>query len=226
MDLNADFRLRAVVHSESLEWVDSPIAGVQRRMLDRIGDETARATSIVRYAPGSRFSSHVHTGGEEFIVLEGVFQDEHGDFPVGTYVRNPPQSSHTPGSEAGCVIFVKLWQFDLTDRAHVVTDMNKIGGVIDPARIGVTVSSLYQDEREQVRMEQWARGAEVTLDTSGGAEFLVLDGSFTDGGDLLVRHSWLRIPIGGDLHAIAGPKGARVWIKTGGLKFVEPPKPS
>ena len=92
MELNADFSRRVVVHSAQQDWVASPMVGVDRRMLDRLGDEVARATTIVRYAPGSAFSPHVHTGGEEFLVLEGVFQDEHGDFPVGTYVRNPPTS--------------------------------------------------------------------------------------------------------------------------------------
>ncbi|MBA98530.1 MAG: cupin, partial [Roseobacter sp.] len=111
MDLNADFSQRVVVHSDTIDWQPSPIEGVDRRMLDRIGDEVARATTIVRYAPGSRFSAHTHTGGEEFIVLDGVFQDEHGNYPAGTYVRNPPTTSHTPGSKAGCTIFVKLWQF-------------------------------------------------------------------------------------------------------------------
>ena len=119
MQLNADFNRRAVVHAGALEWVASPMPGVHRRMLDRIGDEVARATSIVRYAPGSHFSPHVHDGGEEFLVLDGVFQDEHGDYPVGSYVRNPPTSRHTPGSAAGCTIFVKLWQFDLADRTEV-----------------------------------------------------------------------------------------------------------
>ena len=101
MELNADFNSRAAVHAATM-------AGVDRRMLDRLGDEVARATSIMRYVPGSHFSSHVHTGGEEFFVLDGVFQDEHGDFPAGTLY---PQSSHTPGSEPGCTISVKLWQF-------------------------------------------------------------------------------------------------------------------
>ena len=100
--------------------------GVERRMLDRIGDEVARATSIVRYAANSRFSPHVHDEGEEFLVLEGVFQDEHGDFPAGTYVRNPPQSRHTPGSEPGCVLFVKLRQFDPADRTQVRLDTSKL----------------------------------------------------------------------------------------------------
>jgi anti-sigma factor ChrR (cupin superfamily) len=72
-------------------------------MLDRIGDEIARATPMVRYAPGSHFSSHTHEGGGEFLVLEGVFTDEHGDSPTSTYVRNPPTSRHTPGSEPGCI---------------------------------------------------------------------------------------------------------------------------
>ena len=84
MELNADFSQRAVVHAARLGWTPSPIAGVERRMLDRIGEEVARATSIVRYAPHSRFSSHTHGGGEEFLVLDGVFQDEHGDFPAGS----------------------------------------------------------------------------------------------------------------------------------------------
>jgi anti-sigma factor ChrR (cupin superfamily) len=74
MELNADFSHRVAVHAARLPWIASPIAGVDRRMLDRIGDEVARATSIVRYAPASRFSTHTHGGGEEFLVLEGVFQ--------------------------------------------------------------------------------------------------------------------------------------------------------
>src|SRR3569832_2845582 len=85
MEINADFSRRVVVHAARLPWVPSPMAGVERRMLDRIGDEVARATSIVRYAPHSRFSPHVHGGGEEFIVLDGVFQDEHGDFLAGCF---------------------------------------------------------------------------------------------------------------------------------------------
>ena len=96
MDLNSDFSSRAVVHSANEPWVASSMAGVDRRMLDRIGDEVARATTIARFALGSSFSSHVHTGGEEFFVLDGVFQDEHGDFPAVSYFRSPPESSHHP----------------------------------------------------------------------------------------------------------------------------------
>ena len=123
MELHSDFSKRVVVHSDNEPWQASPMPGVDRRMLDRIGGEVARATTIVRYAPNSKFSAHTHTGGEEFIVLDGVFQDEHGDFPAGSYVRNPPTTSHTPGSDEGCTIFVKLWQFDMEDRNQFHVDM-------------------------------------------------------------------------------------------------------
>jgi anti-sigma factor ChrR (cupin superfamily) len=102
--------------------INSPESGVDRLMLDRIGDEVARATSIVRYAPGSSFSEHVHAKGEEFLVLEGVFSDKSGNYPTGTYVRNPPGSSHAPHSVDGCRILVKLRQFDADDLTPVVID--------------------------------------------------------------------------------------------------------
>jgi anti-sigma factor ChrR (cupin superfamily) len=223
LELNADFTRRVVVHGEELAWQRSPMPGVSRRMLDRIGDEVARATSIVRYDPGSHFSPHVHGGGEEFLVLDGVFQDEQGDYPAGSYVRNPPQSQHTPRSEAGCVIFVKLWQFDPEDRTHVVVRAGESDGAPDRARPGVVTVPLHDDEREQVRIERWAPGSTVTLDTSGGAELLVLEGDAAEGGVQLRALSWLRAPIDSELRAEAGPRGARVWVKTGHLRFAQPP---
>ena len=223
MELNADFDKRVVMHADEIDWLSSPISGVDRRMLDRIGDEVARATTIVRYAPKSKFSPHIHTGGEEFIVLEGVFQDEHGDFPAGSYIRNPPTSSHTPGSDKGCVIFVKLWQFDLEDRTPVMIDMNKMGMVHDADRAGVSVMPLFLDERETVQLETWEAEAEIKLDLPEGGEFLVLNGEFTETGERLRVHSWLRIPRGGRLEATAGQEGAKVWVKTRHLRFSDAP---
>jgi len=217
MEINADFSQRATVHAASLPWVPSPIAGVDRRMLDRIGAEVARATSIVRYAPNSHFSPHTHGGGEEFLVLDGVFQDEHGDYPAGSYIRNPATSRHTPGSAPGCVIFVKLWQFDLADRTDVRIDSSTRSFTAAPDRTGVEVLPLFHDSREDVRLERWAAGATIALDLPGGIEVLVLDGGFREGGADFVAQSWLRLPAGAQLNAKAGPAGARVWIKAGHL---------
>ncbi|MGB0411038.1 MAG: cupin domain-containing protein [Pikeienuella sp.] len=211
MNLNDDFTKRASAHVAQTPWVASPMPGVDRRMLDRIGDEVARATSIVRYAPGSTFSPHVHTGGEEFFVLEGVFEDEHGAFPAGSYIRNPPESSHTPGSEPGCTIFVKLWQFDMADRTHIRSDTTKLAYL--PTAEGVEAASLFADDREDVRMERWAPGAVVCLDAPNGLEALVITGGFEDAGERFVTQSWLRLPKGSKTMATAGPDGATVWIK-------------
>lgn len=217
MNLNSDFSQRVAVHGADLPWQSSPLPGVDRRMFDRIGDEVARATSIVRYAPGSAFSPHVHTGGEEFLVLDGVFQDEYGDFPAGTYVRNPPESRHTPSSAQGCTIFVKLWQFDLADREPVTIHAEDTSFVSDPQRAGVQIASLFQDSREQVTLEKWAPGQPVTLGAPGGHEILILDGGFGEGGEAFNPHSWLRLPDGVTSNAIAGASGATVWIKRGHL---------
>ena len=223
MELNADFSQRVLLHADELDWQASPMAGVERRMLDRIGDEVARATTIVRYAPGSHFSAHTHGGGEEFIVLDGVFQDEHGDFPAGSYVRNPPTSRHTPGSEPGCVIFVKLWQFDPDDRTPVMIDMNKMGSVEARERPGVSVMPLFRDARETVQVETWAPGQQVSEDLPEGAELLVLEGGLEEGGDTLRKHSWLRLPVGSRLEATAGADGARVWVKLRHLPHARAP---
>ena len=220
MELNSDFSERVVVHSDQIEWQASPMPGVDRRMLDRIGGEVARATTIVRYAPGSNFSSHTHTGGEEFIVLDGVFQDEHGDFPEGTYVRNPPTSKHTPGSEPGCTIFVKLWQFDMDDRIQFRKTMaEELGDKAD----GVATAILHKDAREVVTYSHLDAGAELNSTEAGGIELLVIDGAIKEGGDTLGKGSWLRLPEGAPLRAKAGPDGAKVWMKTGHLPFAKPP---
>lgn len=220
MDLNADFSRRVMIASETLDWVASPMPGVERRMLDRIGGEVARATTIVRYAPKSRFSAHTHTGGEEFIVLDGVFQDEHGDYPAGTYVRNPPTTSHTPGSELGCTIFVKLWQFDLADRSQFHKDMAE---GLPIATDGVATTVLHQDSRETVTYCKIDPDAPYTVTATGGVELLVIAGSLFDGEDTLFRGGWLRLPDGTPLQGIAGPDGAQIWMKTGHLPYATAP---
>jgi anti-sigma factor ChrR (cupin superfamily) len=215
--INANFDERAAVHSANINWLDSPMAGVSRKPLDRVGGEVARATSVVRYAPKSQFSPHVHTGGEEFLVLEGVFQDEHGDYPAGSYIRNPPQSRHTPGSEEGCVILVKLWQFAPTDRRHLVLNTNAMDTSVDELREGVSVIPLYADNSEEVSIQQWEEHTTVQIEANKGIEVFVLEGSFVEQQEEFTQSSWLRLPLGSKFTAVTGASGAKVWLKRGHL---------
>lgn len=224
MNLNADFTQDVIVRPEENKWVASPMPGVERMMLDRIGDEVARATSIVRYAPESSFSAHTHGGGEEFIVLGGVFEDEHGAVPKGAYIRNPPTSRHTPGSAPGCVIFVKLWQFRPEDRTHVRVATDKLGGVADAARAGVEISPLYRDAREDVRIETWTPDTSALIAADGGAEILLLSGSLIHDGEAFSPWTWIRRADGHDIELAAGPDGARLWMKTGHLLDIRAPE--
>jgi anti-sigma factor ChrR (cupin superfamily) len=214
MKINADFARRASVHVAQSQWVASPMAGVERLMLDRVGEEVARATSLVRYAPQSYFSPHRHDGGEEFFVLEGVFQDQHGDYPTGTYVRNPPGTEHRPFTERGCTIFVKLWQFELGDDLQMAKDSTPQSIAADTP---VARSELFASSSEQVRVESWQAGACIDRPLQGGIEVLCLDGSFVEGGEQFDRWSWLRLPRGSVLHARAGSEGCRVLVKEGHL---------
>ncbi len=216
MRLNADFSQRALVRFDENDWVPSPMAGVRRRMLDRIGDEVARATSIVRFDPGSAFSPHTHDGGEEYLVLDGTFQDEDGDFPTGFYVRNPPTSSHTPAAKDGATILVKLHQFHPDDRRQVQIDSRAT--TWSRAKPGIETLHLHTDDRETVAMERWEPDTTRTLDASGGLEVFMISGALSDGADTLTRWDWLRLPVGSGFRATAGPDGAHFWIKSGHLR--------
>ena len=182
MRINDDFTRPVIVHAARQDWVPSPAPGVQRRMLFRIGEEKARATSIVRYAPASAFPRHTHTGGEEFVVLDGVFQDEHGDYPAGAYIRNPPGTSHVPASKDGCTIFVRLWQFRADDRAQTVRQPGE-GQRVPPRARATGPTILFDDGHEEVRFEDWQAGGRVTVENTKGLEFLLLSGGLTVGRD-------------------------------------------
>ena len=214
-NINANFNQRVCLHTTNLDWQSSPILGVERRMLDRVGEEVARATSIVRYAPGSQFSAHTHTGGEEFIVLEGTFQDEHRDYPAGSYVRNPPTSSHIPRSDKGCMIFVKLWQFEPDDRQYVNSQIPSEGKLV-----------LFKDAVETVCQQYIQPYEYINLSHDGGIEILVLSGELIEVSknnkiNTLNQYTWLRIPCGDVFYAKAGAQGANLWIKTGHLSCVD-----
>lgn len=217
MRINDDLTRPVIVHAASLDWAPSPAAGIDRKMLYREGDEVARATSIVRYAPGSAFPRHVHTGGEEILVLEGTFQDEHGDYPAGSYFRNPPGTSHEPAAADGCTIFVRLWQYREGDDAQIVRQPGE--GEAASLRQGASVARvLFEDGAERVSIEDWRPGASVAAGNERGLEFLVMSGSFVVEGEELTAQSWGRLPAGQVLEATLGRDGARIWIKEAPLR--------
>ena len=157
------------------------------------------------------------------MVLDGVFQDEHGDYPAGYYIRNPPTSHHSPGSAPGCTIFVKLWQFDPEDRSHTRIDTRRMRYLPAPDRRGVEVMPLFHDGLEDVRLERWAPGADISVTAPGGMEVLVLEGAFTEGREEFMPHSWLRLAPGQVLQRNRAASGCRVWAKSGHLDQTTPP---
>lgn len=219
--INADFTQRVVIATDEMPWIPSPQAGVERRMLDRIGGEVARATSLVRYAPASSFPAHSHGLGEEFLVLDGVFSDEHGDYPPGTYVRNPPASRHTPRTAPGCTILVKLRQMTLDEKARVVV-VTAAAAWKPGDQGGQTRLPLHAvPGGETVALERLAPGTELAeMACPAGEEIFVLSGDLHDGHGRYGKGTWIRNP---PLfrRALGSTNGATYWVKRGHL----PPAP-
>ncbi len=218
MKLRTDFARREVVLPGGEAWRPSPMAGAERYMLDCIGKEVARETSIVRFAAGARFSAHAHGGGEEYLVLAGSFHDDAGDYPEGTYVRNPIGTAHASwaGSD-GAVLFVKLHQFSAADAQRVVIDTRAARwhqGVMP----GLSVLPLHEHGSEHVALVRWAPSARFRRHQHwGGEEILVLDGVFEDEHGTYPRGSWLRSPHLSEHDPFTGPDGALIYVKTGHL---------
>ncbi len=215
MLIRANFSVRAVVTPDDYQWSPAPQPGVERVMLDRMGDEKARATSLVRYAPGSVFSSHPHPGGEEILVLDGTFSDAGGDYPAGWYLRNPPGSQHAPFSESGTLLFVKLWQMPESERRAVQVDTRI-------ASLWITqgerqVCPLFTSDDEHVSLQRLSAAARVLTGPVDGAEILVLAGDVREGDLRFATGSWLRLPAGDYPVLVAGDGGATIYLKTGPL---------
>jgi quercetin dioxygenase-like cupin family protein len=217
--LNADFSKRVVVDTQAIDWQPSPSATVWRKRLDLAGPkETGRVTSIVRYDPDSEFPQHEHPDGEEIFVLEGVFSDEYGHYPAGTFLLNPQGFSHAPRSRPGCVLFVKLRQYPGPDRRQISHDTRAVRWEHGPAE-GIEVQTLYREpgHPEVIRLVRLAAGATwPRVVYPGGAEVYVIEGAVSDGTDALGAGTWLRQPAGAAF-PLRSETGALFYLRTGHL---------
>lgn len=214
--ISADLARRAAMHPASMPWQASPSGTVFRKRFHRVGPaEAGQVTSLVRYQPDSSFPVHDHPEGEEILVLEGVFSDEHGDWPAGTYLLNPEGFRHAPFSRDGCLLFVKLRQYPGLDREHVALQ-TRVMPWQDTGH-GAAVKQLFSDPRfpEQMQLWRWPAGDRPPTRYPEGAEFLVLEGAFDDEAGHYEQHSWLRLPAGA-VHEARSDTGCELYVKTGG----------
>jgi len=213
--LNFDFSEPVVIDTNEMDWSDSSCNGVMRKPLCREFPERGHATSLVRFEPGSSFSPHAHPLGEEILVLDGVFSDENGDYGKGSYLRNPPGSGHQPFTREGCLLFVKLEQFDPRDSRHTVLDTDTNPWL--PGHGGLEVIPLHEFEHEHVALVKWPAGERFLPHRHfGGEEILVLSGSFKDEHGEYPAGTWIRSPHLSQHHPYVDEETI-IWVKTGHL---------
>ena len=218
-DVHADRSQRAVVDTSRMPWEPSPSGTVWRKPLYRQGGEYGPVTSLVRYAPGGAFPEHTHPEGEEILVLDGVFSDEHGDYPAGAFLMNPHGSRHSPRSDPGCTLFVRLRQYPGKDRVRVVEDTHQPDGWRQGLVDGLTVRPLYSQSNypENVALVRWAPGTRFQSHTHwGGEEILVLEGEFADEHGRYPPGTWIRSPHL-SRHTPFSETGCLIYVRVGGL---------
>ncbi|MEM9529393.1 MAG: cupin domain-containing protein [Pseudomonadota bacterium] len=219
--INGDLTQRVSVDTETLAFTPSPSGTVWRKRVHLVGPpEAGQVTSLVRYQPDSSFPAHDHPEGEEILVLEGVFSDEHGDWPAGTYLLNPEGFRHAPFSKPGCLLLVKLRQFPGIDREHVVIASDQLSWE-ETSQPGISSKPLYQQAgfSDQVSLERWAPGAAAARRFPDGVEYFVLEGSLEDEAGSYSQRSWLRLPAGAS-HQPMSSTGCTLYVKTGGLPYL------
>ena len=217
-NLNADFAARAIADTKAMEWQASPSATVWRKRLELSGPaEAGRVTSIVRYDPDSAFDAHPHPDGEEILVLDGVFSDQTGVYPAGSFLLNPEGFSHAPFSKPGCILFVKLRQYPGDAHIQVQTaQMDWQAGRV----AGVSLKPLYgaEDSGEEIRLVRLDPGARVPHHAHpGGEEIFVLKGTVDDEFGTYRAGAWLRQPPG-STHSPHSEQGCILYVKSGHLK--------
>ena len=219
--IHGDLSVRVVVHTSSIAWNASPSSTVWRKRLHLVGPaESGQVTSIVRYQEHSQFPPHPHPDGEEILVLSGVFSDEHGDWPAGSYLLNPEGFRHAPYSRDGCLLFVKLRQFPGVDRNHVAVNTHTVPW--EPFEGGRSRKLLYTQTgyEDTSRLESWSADSALgELAYPRGAELFVLGGSFEDEQGRYEAHTWIRLPLRSS-HRPRTPEGCELYIKEGGFAYL------
>jgi anti-sigma factor ChrR (cupin superfamily) len=216
-NINLDFGAKVIIDTQQQPWINSPMAGVRRKPLARSEDEV-HITSLVEYAADSYFSEHPHPQGEEIFVLEGIFSDQDGDYPAGTYIRNPPNSHHTPFSKQGCLIFVKLNQFATTDLTPVRLNTTQTGWLQGIGNL--QVMPLYSFETQHTALVKWPAGEHFQPHRHfGGEEILVISGTFEDEFGSYPKYTWIRSPHMSQ-HAPFVQEETVILVKTGHLPII------
>lgn len=213
--INMDFNEKVSIETFQQDWEKSPAAGVWRKPLAREEAERGHATSIVRYDAGASFTAHDHPLGEEILVLSGTFSDETGDFPAGTYFRNPPGFKHSPFSKEGCEILVKLHQFQVDDQQRVCIQTHSTAWL--PGQGNLRVMPLHQHHGESVALVKWPAGEKFQPHVhAGGEEIYVISGEFIDEHGRYPAGTWIRSPHMSRHHPFV-EVDTLIWVKVGHL---------
>jgi anti-sigma factor ChrR (cupin superfamily) len=207
---------RAAVLPTSLTWYQTNYTGIWFRCFESDNEiQEHPVTMLTRFDPGGFFQLHGHPGGEEILVLQGIFEDEIGIHTPGTYMLNPEGFIHRPYSNEGCLTFVKLRQHGGKTRNQVRTNIYESpwqSGIIPK----IEVKTLYQQigYPEKVWVERWQPHTKLSnIVETEVKEIFLIEGSWSDALGNYPTGSWLRYPPNYP-YSPASETGCLLYVKT------------
>ena len=216
MKFNDDISQRVALNSSTLPWIDSSLSRFQSKLLERHTEELAKTTSIVRYEANTQFETQTYPLGQEILILEGDYVDGDGIYGAGTYIKNPPNSSHTISSKSGCTLFVKNNYLTLDDNQRTILDTQSADwfqGLVT----GLTVLPLAEFGTKHTALVRWAPETRFNPHRHfGGEEILVLEGVFEDEFGKYPVGTWIRSPHMSGHHPFS-IEGCLILVMTGHL---------
>ncbi|MCU7816478.1 MAG: cupin domain-containing protein [Candidatus Thiodiazotropha sp. (ex Rostrolucina anterorostrata)] len=215
-EIDGDLTIPAILETSHLVWEASPALGVQRKRLELIGQSLPQLTTLVCFAPGSNFAVHTHDGGEEFLVLSGIFSDASGDYKAGSYVRNPPGTRHAPFTRDGCTILVKLRQFQPGDNRQCSIDTRQADTNLwheELAGIKSLMLHNYRDEQVQL-LRPLPDTLMAAYNFYTGVEIFVTEGRLSIDQRDMSAGCWLRYPLASRLK-LQTEEGCLLYVKQG-----------
>ena len=85
----------------------SPVKGMYWHKISYDKKNGGQGTYLLKMDPNAKSLSHIHTGFEEFLMLEGELIDpDNKIFKKGDFVTFEPGSTHSSHTKGGCLILV------------------------------------------------------------------------------------------------------------------------
>ena len=104
----SDTERRRIDTTESSRWLPGPVEGTEVMPLHGHGTSNVM---MIRWLGAVAFRPRLDPLGEEVLVVSGCLQDADGEYPAGTWIRNPVPAWQSWSGDPGTLVYYKSGHF-------------------------------------------------------------------------------------------------------------------